>query len=470
MEKLVVDEKWIREIHNETDDGKCNLTFCGALEKLYRYISYGWHSERTRKGNAASYNNIILPALPNHDQMRISDYTFEDYESTINRIRDKGYEKQGINYRYLESTIKGFENLIYLVVHQASVFGYCENVLWGTRYEIEVPIAENIIEEKVRLKKSFTIKQEKELYDYLFSADVLTGPQVGVLLMYALGVRNGEACGINYGDIKELDYFPDDKVVWIYKSVIPKTAILQTSGKTWNSGRIIPIPTKVYNLLVERKKEIKKVIDAKGLQDEISIKSIPVVCKGYYAESDNFCKRASAQDITNAAREIFRAIGIGSRQLAYIEREISENQLEQVVNEKEATAYLLRRNYATTLLTLGLTTAEIQYLIGHDVEDAYEVRNEFVDDDRLHCMAEKLKARMLLNDIDDEEEKYNIYLREGDEVRIYIKGKEPMDKISVKIEGKKYDDGISLHYYSDNYTRDYDRTIDVIKEYHRLYK
>lgn len=59
------------------------------------------------------------------------------------------------------------------------------------------------------------------------------------------------------------------------------------------------------------------------------------------------------------------------------------------------------------------------------MEDAYEVRNEFVDEDRLHLMAEKLRKRPLLNHIEDGNETLNVCIEPGDEVRITIKGNEP---------------------------------------------
>lgn len=60
-------------------------------------------------------------------------------------------------------------------------------MLWGTRYVIDVPTVENKIEEKVRLKKSLEIDQEKKLTKRLLESEELQGAEVGVLLMLALG-------------------------------------------------------------------------------------------------------------------------------------------------------------------------------------------------------------------------------------------------------------------------------------------
>ena len=220
-----------------------------------------------------------------------------------------------------------------------------------------------------------------------------------------------------------------------------------------------------------RKQRIAEYLRENGLEEDICVDELPVVCKGYYSVDGNYQKRATAQDITDTAKTLFAEIGMEPRQLAYLENELAQNNLAQIVNEKDATAYLLRRNYATHLSILGLSVAEIQYLIGHDVEDAYEVRNEFVDDDRLHQMAEKLRKRPLLNHIEDRNETLNVCIEPGDEVRITIKGKEPMDGIKVKVSEKDSgkDGNVTVSYYLDNCKHDYGRAVDITKEYHRLY-
>ena len=83
-----------------------------------------------------------------------------------------------------------------------------------------------------------------------------------------------------------------------------------------------------------------------GLEEDICMDELPVVCKGYYSVDGNYKKRATAQDITDTAKTLFAEIGMEPRQLAYLENELAQNNLAQIVNEKDATAYLLRRNYA----------------------------------------------------------------------------------------------------------------------------
>lgn len=467
---MAISDNWAREVYKNEHQEGVNYTFCGALEHCYREISFYWKSVETRKQHESSYENVILPAMENHNDKVISEYTKEDYENVIYNIRANGYVKSGVTYFYAETSIKDFERLIYDVVFYASKRGLCENVLWGSRFEFTMPTEQEKIVEKVKLKKSMTPKQEKKLVKMLLDDVDVPGEWVAVLLMLGLGTRNAEACGLNYGDIKTLEEYPEDVVAWIYKTTIPDSSTLQSSGKTWNCGRIIPVPGKIVEYLKRRKQFLIENLEEMGILDEVNVDELPIVCKGYLSDYGNYKKRASAKDVTNAARHIYKEIGMESKQLAFVEAELAENKLDDVVNEKDATAYLLRRNYATHLQILGLSIAEIQYLIGHDVEDAYESRNDFVDDERLHEMAEKLRQRPLLNVIHGESVCLEIMLNPKDEVRVVVKGNEPMDDLTIKVEGKCIGKNVIGTYTTESYDREYDRSIDVIRQYHRRYR
>ena len=87
MIKIQIDDSWIREIYK---DGLKELTFCGALEYRYRHVAKNWNTD-TRKKHEREYNNIILPALKNHNDKSIREYIREDYENAIEIIKENGY-------------------------------------------------------------------------------------------------------------------------------------------------------------------------------------------------------------------------------------------------------------------------------------------------------------------------------------------------------------------------------------------
>lgn len=465
MGKILIDDSWIREIHR---NGLTEYTFCGALEYRYKHIAKYWNAD-TRKKHEREYNNIILPALKNHNDKSIKEYTKEDFEEAIELIKESGYEREGVRRQYAESSIHNFENLIYYVVFQSSVYGLCDNVLWGTRFVLELPDEEGELEERVVLKKSLTIEQEKRFAREVMSDPSEDGPVLALLLMWALGLRNGETCGLNYGDIKPLEGHPECFVAWVYKSTKVKSAELQSGGKTYNTGRIVPVPDIVKAFLDERKKMITEVLKYQGRED-INVDTLPICCDGVIDhDNDDYTGRCKADQVTAAAHVVFEKAGITSKQVAYLDAELSEGNTAKILKEKEPTAYLLRRNYATQMCILGLSNSEMQYLIGHDVEDAYESRNEYVDSDRIYSMFLKLQQRELLNEKRDIYNKTEMHFHGPGTVKIHLSAKEPTNGILVKISESANDTDTETKWYEGVETVEEDRSVNVLEVYHRLY-
>ena len=463
MKRPGISDEWVREIYTNGEGG---LTFCGALEEQYKSISFYWNNE-TKRNYDREFNNTILPALKNHNEKSIGEYYKEDYDEAIRSIREQGYIKNGVRCFYADSTIRHYEQLIYYVVFYASRAHYCDNVLWGTKYMLEDIEVEEKKDVAVKLKKSLTVKQEKKLAQFFFEGFSLSGQYIGILLMYALGLRNGEACGLNYGDIKPLREHSEYYVAWIYKSTINSTSKLQSSGKTWNTGRLVPVPQKLLDVICRRRKELEEYLTIHNITN-VMIDELPIACRGSF---DNYDRRCSAKDLTIVSHEIFEAIGLSPVQLAYISEDLSDDTLSEMVREKEATAYLLRRNFATHLQILGFSVSEIQYLIGHDVEDMYETRNEFMASDRLYSMAKRLALRPLLNDIKSEDDSHGeIPISPYSRIKIRISAQEPGDILSVKLKGQQIGKNVEVDCYNDKYENEYDRNINILKLYHEKYQ
>ena len=464
MVKTRIDDEWVRAI--ATEEGE-KYTFCGALEYRYDHIAHYW-KDKTREQYENAYNNTILPALIDHNNKTIDEYCRKDYEDAIDCIRERGYEKKGIRYQYSESTIHHFQNLIYYVVHQASVYGLCNNVLKGTQFELEYRDEEQKeIESRVTIKKSLSVEQEKRLYDILLTDTSEEGTLVALLLMWGLGLRNAEACGLNYGDIKPLDGHPNCYAAWIYKTTKIDSNELQASGKTYNTGRIVPVPELIIEFLEKRKQLISQTIHAQGKGD-ISINDLPICCAGLIeSDSDNYLVRCKADDVTLAAHEVFDEANIAAAQVAYLDAELSEGNTAAILQEKDPTAYLLRRNFATQMFILGLENAEMQYLMGHCVEDAYESRNDFVDNERIFLMYKKLQKRILLN----YPVKHDVTLTVAphETMSIQVVSKEPTDSVSVSVSSELNCDSVKTRWYESANRGPNDRTIDLTELYNHYY-
>ena len=84
--------------------------------------------------------------------------------------------------------------------------------------------------------------------------------------------------------------------------------------------------------------------------------------------------------------------------MTYIDAELQRAANEKQF-EKDPSAYLFRRNFGTHLFILGLSETEIQYVVGHDIEGLYETRNEFVNEERLLEIKQKMEQRPIFNAI-----------------------------------------------------------------------
>lgn len=213
--------------------------------------------------------------------------------------------------------------------------------------------------------------------------------------MFCLGLRNEEACGLDFGDIKPMQYHPKCSCLWVYKSTKRGTNQLQASGKTRNMARLLPIPGVLLELLEERRRLIQEKVDAGQiiLPKNATIDQLPIVCSDF-----DYLERCNSKQLTAAGRQILKAVKIAENELAYIDIELEENRLaEDGVYEKDPTVYLCRRNLGTHLYIMGLTEAEIQYVMGHDIEDPYENRNDFTNEDKLYQIKRKMELRPIVN-------------------------------------------------------------------------
>lgn len=465
MYRSGIDDNWIREIHKPLVDTRSNLTFCGALEQIYDYISYNWN-ETTKKKRDNEINNIILPNIENHNEKTIDEYTAEDLLLVIEKIKKNGYQRSGVFYKYSKNSIENFERLIYDVVFYASEFGQCDNVLWGSKFVLEFEDEKPEIIH--RIKKSFTVEQEINFFNSIMLDPYCEGSEVALLLMWGLGLRNSEACGLNYGDIKLLDGYEDCYTAWIYKTTKIGSNELQTGGKTYNTGRIIPIPKGIIRFL--RARELMLIDLLKERSENIDINDIPICNVGEMnLENEKITERISSKVVTNKAKIYFEKIGITSNQIAYLDEEISQGDIALELREKEPTAYLLRRNFATQMQILGLSISEIQYIIGHNVEDAYESRNNFVDNERLYHIYLKLNKRALIGEKEMSKKQNILYEKDRPFIKINIDLNEVDDEVKVTVIPSVNNVEIPLSWFKTEKNKTPDREINILKDYYEIY-
>ncbi len=95
-------------------------------------------------------------------------------------------------------------------------------------------------------------------------------------------------------------------------------------------------------------------------------------------------------------------------------------------SEKDPTTYLLRRNFATHLYTLGIPTEWCQYYMGHLIENDILKRSDFNDEGFLYQMA------LLLG-----KHPFNQILNSDGEITIDVTGP---SQYYISVENKELDD------------------------------
>ncbi len=454
-------------------------TFYGIYHDYSEDFEEHWKADSTQRSNYLRYCNQIIPLLPNHDETPISAYTQEDYDAVIQALIKRGQDTKGKQYLpYKESTLQDFRRLIYYVVEIAARHGECDNVLWESSLNPEVTTqSAEVKASQALLNKSLTIPQEQAVAEALLSDPLQSGQNLGLLLMYALGLRNAEACAVDFGDIKPMQTHPECPVIWIYKTTGYDTSVGKLGGKTRNADRIIPLPDKVAALIRARRQHMESQLNK--LVDDY-----PIVCN-----NDRWDVRCSARELTNAARALFQSIKMKAVQLASVTEDLQEepetsNDSLPFEDRKDPTAYLFRRNFGTHLHILGLTEPEIEYVIGHDIDDPYETRNEFVDEEKLFAIKQKMDGRPLVN---SDRSQIGQSIRVGEhlplqhtahmqvpaasaETELHITANEPTDIITVRLSSHPQNMRIKLNcrYYTVK-TSGYDRFVDTQQQYHKVY-
>lgn len=70
-------------------------------------------------------------------------------------------------------------------------------------------------------------------------------------------------------------------------------------------GKNYPCTRKSICFIGGAETEIAEYLRENGLEEDICMDELPVVCKGYYSVDGNYKKRATAQDITDTAKTLF---------------------------------------------------------------------------------------------------------------------------------------------------------------------
>lgn len=434
------------QFKRETPNGDMN--FIGAAVAFFDENTEGY-LEKTKEIYIKDYNERIFPLI--NESLPVSQYTEEIVEDLCERIRD--------TYDYTEETMAGRYN--HLVVDPCDAFfkKVGNSPFWGSALKFRMTPGDVSAEEKLlKIPKSLTPKQELiVMSDTMGNPETEDGVKVGLALMSLSGMRNEEACGINFGDIAELHTHPGFYYLRMYKTTVATGNTLKKGGKTRNAPRNIPIPTVLSNFLEERKKFVCSQVtfpckDKRGIEFN-SIDELPVACR-----RNEYTERCDTDDLTDAGRILLReTVKFKEKDVSGIKYLIkSQTDTEEDLGERDPTTYLLRRNMATHLYNLGFSLEQTLYYMGHVLENTELSRADFTDEDFLYEMCVLLENHPLNEPnldvvINAEKTKSLSYKNlgsatinfpQGTEERHYlvrVKTREPGDPLLIRLNAKEGD-------------------------------
>lgn len=412
-----------------TFDGKIN--FIGAVVSFFKEFTEGRCNDETKDTYIKRYNEKIFPCIKVN--IYAGDYTEESIQMLLAKIKEEN--------DFDDNTIRGdYEHLIYYPLecfhkHHKEI----EDPLWGTGFKFEnskefKKDSNNAI---LHLKKSLTPKQEIKAMEALAS-DYKTekGERIGLMLMLLCGARNNEICALKFRDFIEFNNYPGVYFLQIYKSTSINSNALKAGGKTYNSPRRLPLVPALVEFIKKRMEYIQSVAGE-------DIDDYPIACRG-----NNYMIHCSANDLTNAGRCFLRdEIRIQEEEVAGINYLIKNSKGDDDLQEKDATTYLLRRNLATHLYTLGLTLEQSQYYMGHVMENTPSKRSDYTDEDYLYEIYRKLLHHPLNTSVKESINEFNdepLKLENVTSAHIKINKDDPDEMLYMQIKGKENNDIIEL--------------------------
>lgn len=449
------------------------LNFIGAVHRYFEEININ-NRDDTKKTYIDYYDNNIFPWI--NSGKPIETYDIDSIEKLIRKVQYKNNYKNSTVNSTIRHLLYDPCKCFYEEFHpdknpfdiNPSDYGY----YGGSREDQESAL--------LSIVKSLTIEEEKRVYKNLLKdPKTIDGEYLGLAIMFFTACRNNEACGLNYGDILEMINYPGSYYIQITKSVEYRTNYLKSGGKTQNAFRRLPLISILKDFLDKRIDFLKSVINfpleqgGKVYQD---VYELPIACR-----DQRYGVRCNSDDLTIAGRNFLRKeVGIRKARIAGLQFSINNDaDTEYDLGEKDVTTYLLRRNMATHLYTLGFSVLESQYYMGHKMEGTPLKRSDFGDETFLYNMWVKLQNHPL-NKAYNEMVICNSFIKLSNETEsdivlknetnsdflLQIRNREPFDSVTLEINGNFKD----MKLYETYESAEYDEIVNIsslIKEGYR---
>lgn len=389
----------------------------------------GW-AESTVRYKERLLCKDLLVHVRNHNEKPAADYTREELLEIL-RVTQKKAEET-CDPETLEDRMTECRNILRSITYAVHAMNLGDDVLSGEAASGKRNVASsdprNQIERFRKLPKSMTPAEEVQAIretvvcmerEYGGRAQDNQGAYVGFFLMLAAGLRNGEACGLTFRDLREIREHPGRYYLSIVQTVRSGTREGQIGGKTRNVYRKVPIPRKVAELLLVLRSKREQELRQHPECADVVVDDLPI---SRHSRKD-LRSRCSQDDLSRIGREILRDSGIREQELYVLSRQLLQEEerrreldLDDAYGavEREPTSYLARRHFATTMSILGFSILEIRYLMGHDLDENFIRRKDFSDEE-VYEMSLRMDRRAVYNPVSAENQSV---IRAGEELHL----------------------------------------------------
>lgn len=283
-----------------------------AMDDLFFMTAGNWFETTIptlKPASIARYRNILdCYILPEFGEKRTVDISREEVLSFLNRLLTSGGSRKKA---LAPKTV-------------ASILSIMKNIMQYARNVKCVPVISFdgiAVKQSQRQLRVFSKDEQQTICDYLLNE--ITPIKLGILLVLYTGLRVGEICALTWGDISFLE-----KCIHVGKTMqriqLPKgdgqkTKIIIDTPKSDCSIRDIPIPEKIFHIIIQER--------------------MPDNCFFLTGQEKVFIEPRTLQNHFNA---IMRSCGI-----------------------KNATMHTCRHSFATRCVELGFDIKSLSEILGH---------------------------------------------------------------------------------------------------------
>lgn len=462
------------------------LTFYGVLDKYFEQIGDRYHlCTKTRISYAGEYERYILPRV---NDRPLENYSAEDFEQIIHDINNEG---KG----FAKTTLQHYRLLITRVIDVAVQEEHMKNPLWGVDFDETLTPEQIEKREKKTLPKSLAPIQISAISEEIYHSACESGRRIGLMSMLESGARPKEVTGASYGDVKKMRLLDSCSTMAIHSSTIKQSRKRKNKLKTKNGYRTAILGPRATNIIKQKKLALNNidVLQVESdIPDGLEITDIlPLACG-----NEDPSVPCASPDMTKEFRHLLRDVNYGEEDYIAAQRIAESDEFQEAEKlatptelgfaiEKDPTSYITRRHFCTDLHIVGCSPDEIQYAMGHKIENTAIDRRDFRNEDRITALAEKMLKRPFVNKEVLEQKEiimngtnycnedfYNeiikLPIRKG-RVRIRVSSHEPLTSTSVTIVIPE-NINAKCYYYQARSQEKQRKEVNVLNDYYDSYR